>query len=224
MSERPYVELVLAMSADGKIADAARTPQRIASPRDRGVWDDAMVRADAVLYGSGTLRSVRRSMQTFDLQSSGEPITDSRLNIVVSSNGKFDLTWPFFQESHPRWLVCARVPAPEVTEAFDRVIVCPGGTGQEVDFPSMLGELREAGIERVCCGGGGGLAASMFRHGLVDEYRLTVAPHIVGGRTSPTPVDGEDLPLGTLPKLRVLNHQFFDGEFLIHYEVVRDDG
>jgi 2,5-diamino-6-(ribosylamino)-4(3H)-pyrimidinone 5'-phosphate reductase len=43
--------------------------------------------------------------------------------------------------------------------------------------------------------GGGSLVASLFSHGLVDEFSTFVGDMVIGGREAPTPVDGGGFPV-----------------------------
>lgn len=54
---RPYTTVVLAMSADGKIADVRRSPARFQSLTDRTHLEEQIAASDAVLLGAGTLRA-----------------------------------------------------------------------------------------------------------------------------------------------------------------------
>ena len=50
---------------------------------------------------------------------------------------------------------------------------------------------RELGIESVMVEGGGEVIASFFRDRLVDRYTVFVGGLLIGGRTAPTPADGD---------------------------------
>lgn len=210
---KPVVEVVMAMSADGKIADAGRSPQRIASPRDRAVLDSRLAVSDAVLYGAGTLRALRRGI--FLSPEWPHPPANAITNIVASTRAEFDLDMPFFAEAGAKWLVCAEKPASEVADRFDEVLVAPGSAG--VDWRAAMSGLAKRGVERICCGGGGGLCGALAKERLIDDYWITIAPLFIGGQAAPTPVDGEGHGLGQLSDLQLLSHEVVDGEVFLHY-------
>ncbi|MFA5047841.1 MAG: dihydrofolate reductase family protein [Patescibacteria group bacterium] len=64
----------------------------------------------------------------------------------------------------------------------------------EIDFENMFSKLKnDFGAERVTIQSGGTLNAEFIRRGLVDYVSLVVAPVMVGGKNTPTLMDGESL-------------------------------
>jgi len=64
-------------------------------------------------------------------------------------------------------------------------------SGYQLDLPELMRRLGEIGIDSILLEGGGTLAWSMMSRGLVDEIRCFMAPIILGGERSLTPVRGE---------------------------------
>jgi 5-amino-6-(5-phosphoribosylamino)uracil reductase len=58
--------LVLAMTADGKIADVNRSAAKFSSPQDLRHLEEQVAQADAVLIGAGTLRIHGTTMRVLD--------------------------------------------------------------------------------------------------------------------------------------------------------------
>lgn len=79
-------------------------------------------------------------------------------------------------------------------EASDRTLV-RGGSIQEI-----LKELGDLGVMHVLCEGGGELAGSLVRAGLVDEFALFIAPALLGGDGFPM-VGKKGWPLAKMPLL-----------------------
>lgn len=77
---------------------------------------------------------------------------------------------------------------------------------QAIDLKQLMEKLAtEYGIERITLQSGGKLNAEWIRSGLVDEVSIVVAPLLVGGKDTPTLVDGVSLKTKEeLSKLRVL--------------------
>jgi diaminohydroxyphosphoribosylaminopyrimidine deaminase/5-amino-6-(5-phosphoribosylamino)uracil reductase len=57
--------------------------------------------------------------------------------------------------------------------------------GRHLDLPRALGRLAREGLTSLFVEGGGGLAAALFRDGLVDEVHWFAAPALIGGDGRP---------------------------------------
>ncbi|QWC21090.1 RibD family protein [Bacillus haikouensis] len=67
------------------------------------------------------------------------------------------------------------------------------GRGEYIDLPSALHKLYELGFRRLGLSGGGTINGAFLRQGLVDEISLVMAPLAVGGTSTPSLFDSEDL-------------------------------
>jgi len=64
----------------------------------------------------------------------------------------------------------------------------------EIDFSDLLRRMKQDyGGERVTIQSGGTLNAELVRAGLIDHLLIVVAPLLVGGKATPTLVDGRSL-------------------------------
>jgi diaminohydroxyphosphoribosylaminopyrimidine deaminase/5-amino-6-(5-phosphoribosylamino)uracil reductase len=72
------------------------------------------------------------------------------------------------------------------------VVTCEAVAGR-VDPAAALDELRRRGAIRVLLEGGGELAGAFFEWKLVDRVLAFVAPKLIGGRLSPSPLGGPGL-------------------------------
>ena len=65
---------------------------------------------------------------------------------------------------------------------------------KEIDFPDLFDRLGEKwGMERMTIQSGGTMNAHLLRLGLIDHVSVVVAPVLIGGKDTPTLVDGESL-------------------------------
>ncbi|WP_333114605.1 RibD family protein [Microcoleus sp. S11D4] len=109
--DRPYTTVILAISADGKIADAARSPARFGSANDKAHLEQQVADSDAVLFGNGTLQAYGTTMRVISpellkqRELHGKPPQPAQ--IVCSRSSKFDPNLRFFQQPVPRWLLTA---------------------------------------------------------------------------------------------------------------------
>jgi 5-amino-6-(5-phosphoribosylamino)uracil reductase len=217
--------LVLAMTADGKIADATKSPPTFSSDRDSAHLEAQMALADAILVGSGTLGDggsavlVTKPALIQARIDRGKPAQPPQL--ICSRSGKIDPQLPFFNQPIDRWLLTTTTGATDWHDRdnFSKIIVCETPDGKDIDWQVVKLKLTELDLENICFLGGSELAASLFAAEFIDELWLTVCPVIYGGATSPTPVSGAGFTPASAPKLTLLNVDAIDGELFLHYQV-----
>lgn len=228
--DRPHITVILAASADGKIATRDRAPAKFSSATDFAHLECQIARADATLFGAGTLRahqttvSVRSPQLLAERQQAGKP--PQPIQIVVSRSGQCDRQWRFFQQPVPRWLLTARAGArswqadPEGPSYFERFLIADDGAG-EIAWTSVWAQLLAAGIQNLAVLGGGQLVATLAAMGAIDELWLTLCPVLLGGAGAPTPLDGMGLarPL----RLELLSVEAIGSETFLHYRCSGQD-
>jgi 5-amino-6-(5-phosphoribosylamino)uracil reductase len=225
---RPHVTLILASSADGKIAPARRGAAHFSSRRDKTHLEEQVALADAVLMGASTVRDYSTAFLVKEerlLQARRERKQSAQpLTIVCSRSLNLDPKLPFFQQPLSRIILTGTSnPAVEkkftgLAEIWQCSTEASGPT--EVDFPKALTRLFDQGIYRLAALGGGEVAAQLFALGLIDEWWLTVCPLVLGGTTSPSAVGGIGFVVGqNAPQLELLSCQSIDNELYLHYLV-----
>jgi 5-amino-6-(5-phosphoribosylamino)uracil reductase len=217
--------LVLAMTADGKIADTTRSSPTFPSKRDYAHLEHQVALSDGVLVGGATLRDGGTAMRvrTPELIQArterGQPPQPPQ--IICSRSGKFDPNLPFFSQSLPRWLITNQEGAREWLDGdkFDRVLITEDESG-EIDWQKVKQQLTDLGIENLCFLGGGELSATLFTADFIDELWLTVCPFIYGGSLAPTPAEGEGFSPELAPRLELLSVERIEEEIFLHYRVI----
>jgi len=221
-SDRPYVTVVLAMSADGKIADVWRSPARFGSAQDKSHLEAQISQADGVLFGAGTLRAYGSTLRVThpnllqQRQQQGKP--PQPVHIVCSQSAQLDPNSVFFRQPVPRWLLTTVIQVDEQMP-FERVITVGKGEAG-LDWIDALQQFRRLGLERLVVTGGGEVVASLLGVGGIDEIWLTVCPLLLGGRDAPTPVGGKGILEGMAPRLELLGAEAIAQEVFLHYRVL----
>ncbi|HEY9607838.1 RibD family protein [Allocoleopsis sp.] len=228
---RPYTTVVLAMSTDGKIADVARSPARFSSKSDRTHLETQIALADGVLFGASTLRAYGTTLgisnpQLLQLRQQGG-VPPQPVQIVCSGSANLDPQMRFFRQQVPRWLLTTTAGATSWQKeqalgvgSFERILVADTSTGG-IDWNNAFQQFFQLGVGRLAILGGGELVAALLAADLIDEFWLTVCPLILGGRTAPTPVEGEGF-LSTLARsLELLSVQTIEQEVFLHYRLQR---
>jgi 5-amino-6-(5-phosphoribosylamino)uracil reductase len=232
---RPYITVVLAMSADGKIADHTRSAARFSSARDRAHLESQVAVADGVLFGAQTLRAYGTTLPITNpqllqqRQRSGKP--PQPVHLVCSRSGQFDPQLRFFRQNVPRWLLTTPQGAQcSITARFDNVLVVPflsppsasqedetSGSQPSFHWEVVLARLTQLGFNRLALLGGGALVASLFEVDAIDEVWLTICPLILGGTTAPTPVEGLGFSVEQARRLQLVSVTPVEQELFVCY-------
>lgn len=224
---RPYMTVVLAMSADGKIADRSRSPARFSSSADLAHLEKQVALADGVLLGAGSLRAygttLRVSTPQLCQQRQQQGLPPQPVQIVCSRGARFDPELPFFRQRVPHWLLTTAAGAQgwqnnsgSGVGRFERIVVVDTFT-DGIDWHDAGQQLTRLGIQRLAVLGGGELVASLLAVDFIDEFWLTVCPLILGGATAPTPVEGEGLSPQLARRLELVGVERVDQEVFLHY-------
>lgn len=236
MKSRPHTTVVLAMSADGKISDASRSPILFGSPADKAHLEAQVALADGILGGAGTLRAGGSAMRVINPEllekrsQQGKPAQP--IQIICSRTGNIDPQLPFFQQPIPRWLITTEKgvqnwrsqfpnnPQENKWEQWEQIFTFETANG-EVDLAAALAQLATMGLQRLAVLGGGQLVASLLAVDAIDELWLTVCPLLIGGVSAPTPVDGVGFPTKLAPSLELLEVKQVEQELFLHYRIRR---
>ncbi|HAC62839.1 MAG TPA: riboflavin deaminase [Cyanothece sp. UBA12306] len=225
--KRPHSTVILAMTADGKIADFKSNPARFGSQTDQEHLERQISLVDGVLFGSGTVHSygttlsITNSQLLADRQQQNKPLQP--IHIVVSASGKINPNLRFFSQSIPRWLLTTTQGYHNWknidNQGFEKLMIYDNKIPQKIDFIQAFEKLKALGINKLAILGGGKLVASLLENNLIDEFWLTICPLILGGSTSVTPVQGIGFASNESKKLELLNVKQIDQEIFLHYRL-----
>ncbi|MEN9518802.1 MAG: hypothetical protein RLZZ381_1390 [Cyanobacteriota bacterium] len=225
MKNRLHTTVILAMTADGKIADYQSSAARFGSINDRIHLEQQVSLADAVLFGAGTLRAYGSTMSVSNplllQERKARSQSPQPIQIVVSGSGNLDSQWRFFQQSIPRWLIT--IPGNDGKwqnrAEFERILIAPEHNSI-INWTKTWQQLAKLGLNKVAILGGGELVASLLAENLIDELWLTICPLIFGGNSAPTPVGGTGFIQSQGKKLQLLEIKHIEQELFLHYLVI----
>ncbi len=202
---RPFIQVNCAMTADGKIAGPERKQVRISSDEDIARVKQLRRDFDGILVGVGT---------------------------VIADDPHLTVKGLSYDENPVRFVLDTHGRTPDTARVLDdraRTVVV---TGKDCDrewegaetircdsLKESMEKAGEMGVKSIIVEGGGEVIASFFREGLVDKYTVFVGSQIIGGRTSPTPADGDGRILPEGLKLKFEGAEVLGDGVLITYTV-----
>ncbi len=196
---RPETTLFLLISVDGKISTGAGDARDV---------DVDYPTIEGIREGLGQYYDIEKQTDLFSLNTGrvfskigvndkDDQPTRSSVNFVVIDS------LPHLTEQGVSYLsraaksvivvtTNAAHPAHDVRARLDNVhIISYEG---EIDFADLFQNLRRNyGAERLTIQSGGTLNATLVRQGLVDRVLLVVAPALIGGKDTPSLIDGDSL-------------------------------
>ncbi|MDJ0844522.1 RibD family protein [Crocosphaera sp.] len=224
MENRPKTTVILAMTADGKIADFQRNAARFGSDIDKNHLEKQISMVDAVIFGAETLRAygttltVKNPEWLAHRQQQNKP--HQPINIMVSAFGEIDDNLRFFSQPVPHWLITTEEGAKNSHPRFEKILTFPTIKEEKINLSEAFKHLKEIGINHLAILGGGELVASCLEQNLIDDLWLTICPYILGGKTAPTPVQGLGLLASEAKKLQLVSLEQIEEEIFLHYQVL----
>lgn len=215
---RPFTDLKLALSLDGKVADLERRSVWITGKEARTEVHRLRAGYDAIAVGIGTaladdpLLTVRG-----EIEPRKPPIRiifDRALRLPLRSHLVTSA------REVPLWILCA----PEAPEASRRALEAEGATIlQAVDLRTGLEKLFQAGIASLFCEGGARVAGALLEENLIDRLSLFYAP-IFLGRKGIAPFESlESQPLDLVRRWQTIRSERFGSDTLICIEPPESD-
>lgn len=190
-SDTPYIVVNMVSSLDGKVSVRGRSGA-IGSDIDRNVMRVLRSKVDAVMVGSGTLRSERVSL-TSEGRRTPEPkavIVTNSLDIPLENilNSLKEDTLILVPENAEREKIA-------LLSSKSEIVQCEVDGDDDVDLAPALRRLKTFhGINSLLVEGGPRLNYSLVSKGLVSEIFLTLSPKLLGG----TPEESNGIMNGTL--------------------------
>jgi diaminohydroxyphosphoribosylaminopyrimidine deaminase/5-amino-6-(5-phosphoribosylamino)uracil reductase len=199
----PFVNMVSAMTLDGKIATVLGDREWIISNESRNYLHELRATYDAVIVGANTI--IRDNPQL----SCKVPGGRDPVKVILDSQAKTPLNSKIFikssREDHrPNVIIAVSNKAPEertkaLKAAGAEVIVCSDEKDDHpyprVNLKKLLYCLGKKGFTSLLMESGGNLNASAVEEGIIDKVTIFITPRIVGGKDALTPVEGGGISL-----------------------------
>ncbi|HMP61617.1 MAG TPA: RibD family protein [Phenylobacterium sp.] len=210
------ITLKLATSLDGRIATASGESRWITGPAAREQTHRLRAAHDAVLIGVETAIADDPAL-TVRLESYSGPqpariILDRRQRLPRA--GRLAGT----ARDIPTYVVTTRPLDPILAEAGLRPVLAPDLGEGRPDLVEVVALLKAAGLSRLFVEGGGQVAASFLRCGLVDRLEWFRAPRVVGGEGRPASGALALTALSAAPRLRRVDIQALGDDIWERYE------
>ena len=221
-SDRPYIFINSAMSADGKLSTFERKQVKISGKDDFDRVDELRAGTDAIMVGIGTMladnpsltvKSEQRRMKRTAAGKEGNPI-----RVIVDSKAKTPTDADIFKKGAGKKIIVVSESAPKdkinVLSKMPETKVIVAGE-KRVNLEEMTVQLKKEGISRLMVEGGATLNYGLISAGLADELKIFVGNLIIGGKTAPTFADGDGFSEENIKKLTLEScEQIEDGVLL----------
>jgi diaminohydroxyphosphoribosylaminopyrimidine deaminase/5-amino-6-(5-phosphoribosylamino)uracil reductase len=186
---RPFVQLKLACSLDGKIATRTGDSRWITGEESRTRVQELRHQSDAILIGAGTAAADDPLLTDRSARPRRRPL----LRVVLDKN--LCLTAESQLAKTAREIPALVFAAESADEAAAHALEEQGveilrDASGGYDLQSVLRELGQRSIQSVLVEGGARVAGAFLDAKLVDKVSFFVAPIIIGGRSAPSAVGG----------------------------------
>jgi 2,5-diamino-6-(ribosylamino)-4(3H)-pyrimidinone 5'-phosphate reductase len=224
----PVTTLFMLMSLDGKISTGT------SEERD---FDKDLPNLRGVAEGLGQYYRLEETTDRFSLNT-GRVLAKVGWNTTKTDIERLPVSFVVVDNTHltgrgirnllertQRLIVVTanrRHPAVHVADLKLDVLEVEG----HIDFGRLFGQLADMGVQDLTVQSGGTLNAALVRSNLINYVSVVVAPLLVGGRSTPTLLDGEPLDgdddLRLLRPLELLSVRELDHSYLhLRYAVAR---
>ncbi|MBO3446062.1 bifunctional diaminohydroxyphosphoribosylaminopyrimidine deaminase/5-amino-6-(5-phosphoribosylamino)uracil reductase RibD [Clostridium sp. CCUG 7971] len=188
----PFVIMKSAMSLDGKISTRTGESKWISSDESRENVHKLRNEVMGILVGVNTIIQDNPQL-TCRLENGKTPI-----KIVVDSNLRIPLDSKVIKDAHNnRTIIITTSLAKEsiVKELENKgvEIIIAESKDNSVDLNDMVKKLGQLNIDSILLEGGATLNFSAIKEGIVDKLQVYIAPKLIGGKLSKTPIGGNGI-------------------------------
>lgn len=221
---RPYVQLKMGMSIDGKTATATGESKWITNENSRKQVQAYRAQADAILSASGTIlvdnpelnvrwHQLPRSVQdVYPAESLKNPI-----RVIMDSQHRVKPYHRLFSINSPVWLVGDKLK-PRNLDGFPNFVESVYLSNSYDSLPELMQRLGSLQINTVWIEAGANLVGSLLSAHLVDELIVYIAPMLLGDQA----IGLCHLPfvrqLADAPRWQLKSCEMIDGDIKLIYK------
>lgn len=195
-TKRPYVLLKTAMTLDGKIASYTGDSKWITNEKSRNLVHKLRSEMMGIIVGIGTVKC-------------DDPLLNSRLNenahqpirIIVDTKASISVDCQLVTTSTciSKTIIAHTKSAPKdkilLLNSLNVENLCCDELDNHVDINDLMNKLGEKGIDSLLLEGGASLNAAFLQANCIDEIYAFIAPKIIGGECSKSPIGGKGIEL-----------------------------
>ncbi len=188
----PFVVLKSAMSLDGKIACSSGESQWISCAESRKYVHKLRNKYAAILTGINTVIADNPIMNVrLENEKLAHPV-----RIILDTEACIPLDSKILNSQNFGKVIIAvgnNIASQKIKDIENKsaeVIVCPSDN-TKIDLKFLMQKLGERGIDSVMIEAGGELNFECIKQGIVDKVIFFIAPLLIGGRNSYSPLGGE---------------------------------
>ena len=243
-TKRPYVLLKTAMTLDGKIASYTGDSKWITNEKSRQLVHKLRFEMMGIVAGIGT---VKADDPMLNCRIEGQQTTDNRqqslttkihqpIRIIVDTKASISLDSNIVKTANEYRTILAvsnqlsaiscqqsangQQSKVEMLKSLNVEILYCEEKDSHVDINDLMIKLGQKGIDSLLLEGGATLNAAFLQAGCVDEVYAFIAPKIIGGEHSKSPVGGQGIELmKDAIMLKDIKIETFDNDILIKCRV-----
>ncbi len=211
----PWMEVKLALSADGYIASTTHDSQWLNSEKSRVEVHRQRAAADAVMVGGNTVREDDPSLTVRHVDREPQPKA-----IIVSAHPEKIPGDTYLLNERAKETIMI-IPA-STAQDWCREVSSRGVQllkfklqGKSFDFLQVLRALVEEGLGSIYVEGGGGLAGSLVEAGVVNELHLFYCGKILGGGIKSFNTSQKVEKVNSAPEAQIVEHNRSGGDIYV---------
>ncbi len=218
----PFVVMKTASTFDGKTATKSGDSKWISSEKSRKFVHQLRQQYSGIMVGINTIIVDDPELNVRDYNGQ----IKNPVKIIIDSNARIPINAKALTRNNDTQTIVAvtskasKFKIEQLINIGAYVIVCPH-TKQGVDLKYLMVQLGNISIDSILLEGGGTLNFSALKQGIVNKIITFIAPKIIGGANSPTPVTGNGIEqLSNAIKIKNLSSEIIGDDILLQGYII----